>query len=279
MSLDHLFNDALIAVFTFPGAAIMLSGVLLSGCIAVLFTTWSRQVRPLRLALLKRVTEVGSCISGDTPERLRASFARNMGAVHGTMSARDKGSYVLQRAWLDYEQSFVDLEPDEIASSTRSEVFFEGAGDPGRAMEWWANIFVALGLMFTFLGIVAALSQATNAIGAGKDASVMQAALAALLGISAAKFWTSIAGVGSSLILRLYGRRWRQSLERLEDELCELLDAGVRHISPQALALRQLKELQALNAALARVSPARGNEAPVEAPARSTPALVGVGAG
>lgn len=250
MTPDRIVTNAIITLFTFPGAALLLSAAIFGACILVLATTFTRQVAPLKKALQKRLNAVADCVSGDTAERLRASFSRNVGAVHDAMSARDRGSYVLQRAWLDYEQSFVDIEPEVVASSSRAGMFFHGAGDPGRAMDWWANIFVAVGLMFTFLGIVAALSQATAAIGAGQDAQVMQKALAGLLEIAAAKFWTSIAGVGASLVLRLYGRRWRTALERLEDELCEVLDAGVRHISPQVIALRQLVELQKLNGLL-----------------------------
>lgn len=265
MSIDHVFSGLLIRLFTFPGAALYLSGSILASAILVLYTAWVRDVAPLRRALLRRVLAMSEQISAGTAERKRASFASNLEEVDRTMAARDPGSYVLQRAWLEYKQSFVQLEPGVIASSAPAGAFFNGAGVGGRAMEWWSNIFVAVGLMFTFLGIVAALGQATIAISSGQDAIAMRSALAGLLGVAAAKFWTSIAGVGTSLILRLYGRRWRTSLERLEDELCSLLDAGIRHISPQAVALRQLTELQELRLAISELlgAPKRDVNAPL----------------
>ncbi len=249
--IDHLITSGLIAIFARPGAALLLSGIIFAGAAAVLFSTWIGRVKPLHQALFDRIAAVGGGVSAD-PAASRAAFARNYEAINSAMLARGKGAFPFQRAWLDLQRTFVDLEPGEISSSSRAGVFFGGAGDPGRAMDWWANIFVAIGLMMTFLGIVAALSQATNAIGAGGDATVMQKALASLLAIAAAKFWTSVAGIASSLVMRIVGRRWRVRLEDMEDELCESLDAGVRHISPQALALLQLSELKRIADALAR---------------------------
>ena len=252
MSIDQIVTDGLIAVFTHPGAALTLSGLLFTGCLAVLATTWLRRVRPLTRALLTRIWAVSAYVPRDRADKARSGFARNADAIHDAMMKRGPETYALQRDWLDFQQSFVELEPEAVSSASRAGVFFAGAGDPGRSMEWWANIFVALGLMLTFLGIVAALAQATRAIGVGADQAAMQTALAGLLGVAAAKFWTSIAGVGSSLVLRMVGRRWRDMLEGLEDQLCEVLDAGVRHISPQAIALRQLSELQRLNTLISR---------------------------
>jgi hypothetical protein len=249
-ALDQLVTGLVITIFATPGAALILSGIIFASCAALIFRTEFSVVSPLVGALLKRIEALPRALFSGDPTQARAAFAKNQEAISLAMNQWARPDYPLQRAWLDYQQSFVELEPGVYSSSARAGDFFVGAGDPGRALDWWANIFVAVGLMFTFLGIVAALGQATSAIGSGGDATVMQGALATLLGIAAAKFWTSIAGIGSSLLLRVYARRWRRRLESLEEELCSALDAGVHHISPQAIAAMQLAELRKIAVSL-----------------------------
>lgn len=249
MDLERASTNALIAIFSHPGAALLLAMGIFAAALAVLVGIWRLDVHPLSRALWKRRTFLDEVV-GRTRGPV-AEFAADPAGVDAVLGGGDAGAYHLQRAWLDYKQTFVDLQAGEITSSSRAAEFFEGAGGPGRRLEWWSNIFVAVGLLFTFLGIVAALSQATQAVDAGGGPDVMQAALGALLGIAAAKFWTSVAGIGSSLLLRIVGRRWRDRLDRAEDELCEALDACVVHLSPQRVALMQLDELRRLNARLA----------------------------
>lgn len=248
MDIESAAVGLLIALFSKPGSALLLAMAILAFAVAVMAVTWVREVRPLSRALVDRLHFVMRA-AGAQPEPLRL-FAQEYDAIDGAMMRSDPPAPDLQRAWLEFRQTFVRLEPEAVSASSRADQFFGGAGRAGRTMEWWANIFVAIGLLFTFLGIVAALSQATRAIGAGASADQMQAALAALLSIAAAKFWTSVAGILASLILRVVGRRWRDRLEGDEEELCEALDSCVQHISPQSVSLLQLEQLRRLVAAL-----------------------------
>jgi hypothetical protein len=125
------------------------------------------------------------------------------------------------------------------------EDYFLGLGAETRVLAWWANIFVAVGLTFTFLGIVAALLKAVQAMGASADPANMQVALVGLLHITAAKFWTSIGGVLSSIVLRVFDRRWQSVTEERLERLCERLERGTVFTSPQQLALAQLRLLEA----------------------------------
>ena len=80
----------------------------------------------------------------------------------------------------------------------------------------------------------------------------MQSALINLLSIAATKFWTSIAGVFASIVLRLVARRRRHALEALEAHLFALLDACVRFAPPEKVMLEQLAVLNRIEAALGR---------------------------
>ena len=110
---------------------------------------------------------------------------------------------------------------------------------------WWSNLFVAIGLIFTFLGVVAALSEATSVLGTGNaSTATMQAALSGLLTITATKFWTSIAGILASVILRICERRWSTRIDEAVEDLCEIIDARIPPVSPGMLAGEQLNELK-----------------------------------
>ena len=248
MDMEQAAVGLLIALFSRPGSALLLAMGIFGFALVVLGVTWWREVRPLARALLNRILVVGGIAI--SRQGAAGEFARQFEAVQQAMMRAQPAAPDLQRGWIEYRQTFVELEPEAISTSAHAGDFFGGAGRAGRTLEWWANIFVAIGLLFTFLGIVAALSQATRAIDSGGGAAQMQAALGALLSIAAAKFWTSVAGIAASLLLRIVGRRWRDALEGYEAELCEGLDACVTHISPQSVALQQLQELRRLGALL-----------------------------
>jgi hypothetical protein len=65
--------------------------------------------------------------------------------------------------------------------------------------------FVGVGLLLTFVGLVLALQQASAAV-SSNDANGMQIATRQLLKVATFKFATSIAGLGSSIVLSIFFR-------------------------------------------------------------------------
>ena len=64
------------------------------------------------------------------------------------------------------------------------------------------NLFVGVGLFVTFLGLVAALGAAAEAITQGAESSkAMKEPIQNLLKAASAKFYASFAGLGVSLLL------------------------------------------------------------------------------
>ncbi len=95
------------------------------------------------------------------------------------------------------------------------------------------NYFVGVGLLLTFAGLVAALNFATQSVGG--DVGDAVTGLENLLGAATFKFWTSIAGLGMSIILSLFFRVYSNLIERSMIDLCNALEAKMHFATPQKL--------------------------------------------
>jgi hypothetical protein len=127
----------------------------------------------------------------------------------------------------------------------------QDVGSFGLHLRWiqpLAGYFVAVGLLLTFTGLVGALLLASQSIGvdAVDEGAMrkMQEALIGLLGAATFKFWTSIAGLGSSIILGLAYRFSTWWMQRALDRLCRELERCLAVLTPELIAQRQLEELR-----------------------------------
>ena len=231
-----------VAVFSLPGAALVMAGAILVFAIGLIFQSGHFEYRPLCDDLNRR-SDLLSELGGDR----QTGFAQSFEGIDKRLSG--VANPVLELGWAHYRSQLTPTDDGRLAASIHAADAFEVADAPARTLEWWANLMVAIGLVITFMGIVAALTEATSAMGTGGAA--MQNALIGLLTIAATKFWTSIAGVLASIILRLAARRRRQVIEGLEAHFFALLDACVRFAPPEKVMLEQLAVLGRIEAALA----------------------------
>lgn len=235
-----------VAVFSMPGAALMMAAAILIFAVGLIIQSGHFEYTPLREDLRRRA-EILDELRGDRQKAFADAFdaidKRFSGAAHPA----------LELGWSAYRGQLAPTNDGRLASAIHANDAFEPADTPARTLEWWANIMVAIGLVITFMGIVAALTEAVDAMqrqgGAG-----MQTALMGLLAVAATKFWTSIAGVLASIILRLAARRRRQAIEAREAHFFALLDACVRFAPPEKVMLEQLTVLGRIEAALARAA-------------------------
>lgn len=244
---DLLFggvDDGVVALFAIPNIALWIATGLFLWCAWIIVATYRRHHRPFSRALDLRLDALAIVADAEDGAAARSAFAAGFGEIDATLSARGPGAAALRHAWLQYRDTLIDTRTDPIAATSRPEGWFLHLGDETRVLAWWANIFVAVGLTFTFLGIVAALLKAVQAMGSSADPTTMQAALIALLHITAAKFWTSIGGVLSSIVLRVFDRRWHAATARRLDRLCDRLEAGTVLLLPHRVAAEQLLELR-----------------------------------
>lgn len=236
-----------VAVFSMPGAALLMAAAILVFAIGLILQSGHFEYTPLRDDLDRR-TEVLDGLSGDRQK----AFAENFEAIDKRLGGAAHPA--LELGWAHYRSQLTPTDDGRLAASIHAADVFDHADTPARTLEWWANLMVAIGLVITFMGIVAALTEATAAMApdaGGSGGAAMQGALIHLLTIAATKFWTSIAGVLASIILRLAARRRRQTIEGLEAHFFALLDACVRFAPPEKVMLEQLSVLARIEAALA----------------------------
>ena len=240
-----------VLVFSTPGVALMMAGALLVFALFLIGLSEFGEYRPLLRELMERWNMLASVRTLNGRKDFFKRFAEfDLRFANARSAASAPAALVL--GWANYRSLLVETDDHEFATSVHASESFDKLDEPARSLEWWANILVAIGLVVTFLGIVAALTEATSAMGqaGGSDSSAMETALMGLLSIAATKFWTSIAGVLASVILRVVARFRRKRIERLEASLFESLDAAVEFNPPEKVMLEQLKSLRRVEIAL-----------------------------
>lgn len=141
----------------------------------------------------------------------------------------DAAPQQLKTLWRAYKQHLLpDTKTGNYINLVDPRLWFSVESLPGRGYEqWcatWAGIFLTVGLLFTFIGLSAALLKVGNIDGA--DSAAMKTAITGILGVSSAKFITSIAGliayIGFSLVTRRYHSSQREAVSALADAVQHL---------------------------------------------------------
>lgn len=233
-------------LFGIPATPLILAGSILVFAFSLIGLSSFREYRPL----INELSDRWNLISG-LGRATTENFMQRFATIDKRFSSTAQPIPELTLGWSNYRSLLVETD-DGVTTSVRAADAFMSLDAPAAALEWWANILVAVGLVITFLGIVAALSAATAAIGTGDaGGSAVQGALMGLLAIAATKFWTSIAGVLASLILRIVARFRRKRIAALEAYIFQGLDEQVRFAPAEKVLLEQLKTLNRLELALA----------------------------
>lgn len=242
-------TSLVVMIFSSPGTALIMAGaILVLGLGLVVYSDFT-EYRPLKEALRER----WNLLSGMRGTEDRKTFFKHFTDLNirfGSIGSHSLATTALVTGWSNYRSLLSETENGIFATSIRANEAFDRLDEPARSLEWWANILVAIGLVVTFLGIVAALSEATSAMaqtGAANGVG-METALMGLLAIAATKFWTSIAGVLASIILRVVARFRRKNIQSLEASLFESLDNCVQFLPPEKVMLEQLKSLERIEA-------------------------------
>ena len=166
---------------------------------------------------------------------------------------------IIGDSWRAFAQTLVPVpRPDGALGATRRpEHYFDErvlarAGVNLRLYSAVPNYLVGLGLLFTFVGLVAALYFASAGVAAA-NVHEAQGALRDLLAAATFKFATSIAGLGASIT---YSWREKSQLYRVGqrlERLCSALDQRLVPVTPEWLGVLQLDELKAHGALLRRL--------------------------
>ena len=215
--------------------------IVMAIAISLLYNTWYH--KPLALAIEARVRLLDEVTGGSTADvdEARREFTRRFNDIDAQMmEVNDPEALPLRRTWEEYRETIVDQSTDVLQNSARPEHFFVNLGDRHRGLNWFANIFIATGLLITFLGIIAALS--TLDFSGGIDA--MQEGLNDLLKVAGAKFWASVGGILASIILRSCAYRFDKRINDGFSMLCDKLEHGMAYLPPQRVASDSLAQLK-----------------------------------
>ncbi len=239
--------EALFALLAGEAVPWILSAVILAGAF-VLWLAFRTRLEPVVAALARARRAVEAC---EGPAAFRARFAR----ISRELGA-DPVLGEAWKAWVPTVQPFPG-DGDVLAYARRPREHFD-QGLLVRALnlrfyESVPNLLVGLGLLFTFVGLVAALHFASRGVAAA-DVALAQASLRDLLGAATFKFATSIAGLAASL---LFTWRERSRLHRAQRELarfCDALEARMVPLTAEGLAAAQLEVLHQQRQDLARLA-------------------------
>ncbi|MEE4201706.1 anti-phage ZorAB system protein ZorA [Erythrobacter sp.] len=229
--------------------AAFLAVVLIGAALVIAYRYRRKYHAPLADAIYARVRLLDEITGGSTADvdQARLEFARRFNDIdEQMMEANDPEALPLRRTWEEYRETIVDPSAEVLQNSARPEHFFVNLGDRHRGLNWFANIFIALGLLITFLGIIAALS--TLDFSGGVDA--MQERLNDLMKVAGAKFWASVGGIVASIILRSYDYRFGKRINDGLSILCDKLEHGMAYLPPQRIASDQLEQLKEQTPAL-----------------------------
>lgn len=235
-AVGHWFADFVSPIldsFVNPnvGPALALSILAVGIAIAVLFSARVAQVG-FRLLRLERVLK-------GIPDA--ASFGQRFGEVAPVFESEP----LTKHGWLELRDSFVwpPRDGDPISNTVRPSRYLNRseAGLQFRRIQSMPNLFVGIGLLFTFIGLVAALKAANSGIASG-DVAATTASLGKLLGAATAKFYTSIAGLACSIVLGFVIRHGIARIDHHFATLATLLEGRLVAVTPESLASHLLEE-------------------------------------
>jgi hypothetical protein len=149
---------------------------------------------------------------------------------------------VVGDAWVQYratlredprrQGSFVNL----VDPSSWFAVSQLGGGGYEKWVSTWASVFLCLGLLFTFVGLSAALMKVGNV----NDAALLREAINGILSVSSAKFITSIFGILLFILWTLFGRWVSSGQHRAAGRFAAETQTLTTLITPEVMLMDQL---------------------------------------
>jgi len=183
----------------------------------------------LRIRSLRRLVR-----STRTRPALRENFAR----IDAALSASIFGA-----SWAEYRACLKQEETSILYLRHPDEYFgLHAIGNtsfPARFFAAAHGYFIGIGLLLTFIGLVAALKFAAGGV-ASPDIEIAKQALNALLSAASFKFMTSIAGLGCSLVLSVAARTMTYAIENAAHGLAHDLETAMVPVFAESLAYDQL---------------------------------------
>src|SRR5579862_3673902 len=199
-------------------------------------------------------------------------FARSFGDADALLEASIVGS-----AWSDYREC-LKASHEVVLYPRRPDEYLglhalPASSYPARFFAATHGYFTGIGLLLTFIGLVAALKFAAAGV-ASSDLALAKAALNALLAAASFKFMTSIAGLGCSLLLSVAARSMTHAVEGEAQGLALDLERAMTPLFSECLAYDQLTATREQTAQLRQISATLAAQPRTVAAAAPAPAPV-----
>jgi len=154
----------------------------------------------------------------------------------------------LHAIWREYYSAIpINGEHSEIVSPVDAGLIFTAESLNLSVRKWdrVSSLFISIGLVLTFMGLVAALQQSGNAIlTAGDDTTDLKGALSTLLVVVSSKFILSITGLVCSITLNIAAEARARKNARDLAEFTALLNRAIRYIPVETLLMDMRVSLQ-----------------------------------
>lgn len=241
------FVSPLLNLFTKVGFAPFLAFVILVIAVLVALDVYFHYVLSAEIAL-KNAVKILSDIKDPT------DFAAKFNEIDTAVSS----VLCIKHSWSEFKETLI--RPDDHISIYRNAIrpiYFININQVEaqlrlKRLHFFSNLLIGIGLLLTFLGLVAALTEAGKAIGNGGDD--FQEPIRNLLSVAAFKFWTSVSGLGSSILLRIFYEIQNTHIKDLLNKINSGLERGLQFVSSEYIAVEQLHEAREQSAAMKRFS-------------------------
>ena len=217
----------------------LLSSLIVGAAIAIWVDLRVRHVAPVLRGL-------DDAIAAVEESEGQGGFRRRFGAVFQRLATNP----VIGEVWRGYAATIAPApgQEDALGYTRRPHESFNenvlaNAGINLRFYNAVPNLLVGAGLLFTFLGLVAALYFASRGVAAA-EVQEAQRALRELLGAATFKFVTSIAGLGSSMLFSWREKALLHRIQRRLSRLCAALEARMVPLTAESIGIAQLMELR-----------------------------------
>ena len=244
-------HGMLIGFFLYPHTPTLLALFLFAWALYLILNYYFTVFTPTK----REITRISKVLSRHRdPESFASNFKNIDEAFANTSSFRD--------GWREFcetlHQTTAKVSGNPIYHNTKrpqdylNERSITQSGRNIRELEFYPGIFVALGLVLTFIGLVVALMATQDAIITEKSALTNETtervtnALNQLIGASAFKFITSISGISCSIVITWKSRSFVSDLSTRLLSLQNQLERGLVHLSAEIIQLRVADETSAL---------------------------------
>ena len=185
-------------------------------------------------------------------------FAQNFGDVNSRLSNNKS----LKRAWEEFEETLIhpleDIDDPSylvFRNTKRPSEFFISSHFLGRLSPFLKpEDFIGIGLLLTFLGLVAALVEAGTGLNAGVDTAEMKGVIMKLLSTAGGKFIASIGGVLGSLVVSITYHRLSDGINKNLGLFSDALEKQLTFASAEKIAADQYGHMKRQTANLERLS-------------------------